>query len=659
MIMGGPLMLAAAMGAATTADPAAHAAATRFGAREDVAQISLSPDGAKAAMITPDPQGPGMKLGVIDLQAGKAKAIMHASGAPERLTRCSWTANTRLVCTIFGLSDQAGLLLGFTRLIAVNSDGSDLKILSRRTNQRSLGIMQSGGGIVDLHGDGSEGSALMTSEFVPEQTIGTHLASSSEGLGVEAVNTVTLKRRLVEPAKPDASEYHSDGYGAVRIMGRRTVSPAGYTGDRVLYSYRGKGDREWRALPTVTYDNGASIGFDPYAVDRDLDAAYGFESKDGRSALYRVALDGSLKKELVYARDDVDVDELVRIGRQRRVVGVAYATERRHAEFFDPELARLRRSLGRALGDERNLSFVDATADEKKLLVFAGSDIDPGRYYIYDKGTRQLELLLPARSPLEKTPLATVKPITYKAADGTAIPGYLTLPPGSSGRGLPAIVMPHGGPGSRDEWGFDWLAQFFAHRGFAVLQPNFRGSTGYGQAWFQKNGFQSWRTAIGDVNDAGRHLVASGITQPGKLAIVGWSYGGYAALQSAVLDPMLFKAIVAVAPVTDLDALREESRGYTNYNLVDRYIGRGPEVRAGSPAQNASGIVAPVLMFHGDMDVNVGIRQSRLMKDRLSGAGKDVTLIEFKGLDHQLDDSAARTRMLETSDAFLRKALGL
>ncbi|MEI9851159.1 MAG: alpha/beta fold hydrolase [Sphingomonas sp.] len=123
--------------------------------------------------------------------------------------------------------------------------------------------------------------------------------------------------------------------------------------------------------------------------------------------------------------------------------------------------------------------------------------------------------------------------------------------------------MPHGGPGARDEWGFDWLAQFFAARGYAVLQPNFRGSAGYGEDWFLENGFKSWRTAIGDVNDGGRWLVGQGIAAPAKLAIVGWSYGGYAALQSAVLDPELFKAIVAIAPVTDLGALKEESRWFT------------------------------------------------------------------------------------------------
>lgn len=219
--------------------------------------------------------------------------------------------------------------------------------------------------------------------------------------------------------------------------------------------------------------------------------------------------------------------------------------------------------------------------------------------------------------------------------------------------------MPHGGPSARDEWGFDWLSQYFAARGFAVLQPNFRGSAGYGSAWFQKNGFQSWKTAIGDVNAAGRWLETQGIAAPGKLAIVGWSYGGYAALQSAVLDPDLFKAIVAVAPVTDLDRLREESRDRSNFRLVSKFIGQGPHVREGSPAQNVAAFKAPVLLFHGDRDDNVGVGESQLMAERLKDAGKRVEYIEFKGLDHYLDDAAARTRLLSTTDAFLRRNLGL
>jgi dipeptidyl aminopeptidase/acylaminoacyl peptidase len=262
------------------------------------------------------------------------------------------------------------------------------------------------------------------------------------------------------------------------------------------------------------------------------------------------------------------------------------------------------------------------------------------------------------RSQLAGMPLGTMKAVTYPAADGTLIPGYLTLPPGSTGKNVPVIVMPHGGPGSRDEWGFDWLVQYFAARGFAVMQPNFRGSGGYGQAWYQRNGFQSWKTSVGDVNDAGRWLIAQGIADPGKLGIVGWSYGGYAALQSGVLDPNLFKAVVAIAPVTDLAAWRAESTNRANYPILNAFIGSGPHVREGSPAQNTATLKAPVLLFHGDKDMNVPVTQSQLMASRLRGAGRPVELIEFPGLDHFLESSTARSRMLSASDAFLRRSMG-
>jgi dipeptidyl aminopeptidase/acylaminoacyl peptidase len=267
--------------------------------------------------------------------------------------------------------------------------------------------------------------------------------------------------------------------------------------------------------------------------------------------------------------------------------------------------------------------------------------------------------VLAVRVELEGVAMGPMRPITFPAADGTQIPAYLTLPPGSDGQGLPAIVMPHGGPGSRDEWGFVWLVQFYAARGFAVIQPNYRGSAGYGASWYRENGFQSWRTAIGDVNDAGRYLLAEGIAAPGKLAIVGWSYGGYAALQSSVLDPELFRAIVAVAPVTDLERLRQDAADFTNFPEVDAFIGHGPHVREGSPAQNASAIRAPVLLFHGDKDQNVAVAQSRLMADRLRDADRQVTYVEFPDLDHDLAAPQARTRVLTESDAFLRRALGL
>jgi dipeptidyl aminopeptidase/acylaminoacyl peptidase len=322
-------------------------------------------------------------------------------------------------------------------------------------------------------------------------------------------------------------------------------------------------------------------------------------------------------------------------------------------------MRRLVEQLSRAIPNLPLIRIVDASEDESKLIIWAGSDTDPGRYYIYDKASRELGEIMLARPELEGVTLAQVRAVTYRAADGTQIPAYLTLPPGGSGRGLPAIVMPHGGPGARDEWGFDWLAQYFAGRGYAVLQPNFRGSAGYGDAWFQENGFQSWRTAIGDVNDAGRWLVSEGIANPAQLAIFGWSYGGYAALQANVLDPNLFHAVVAVAPVTDLNLLKEEWRNWTTFAQVRDFVGSGAHIREGSPAQNAAAIRAPVLMFHGEMDRNVGVGQSRLMRERLQGAGRPVELVVFPRLDHYLEDSEARAQMLRQSDAFLRTSLGI
>ena len=637
---------------------AAETTAAAFGAREYIQQISLSPDGQKVAMIVPT-AGRGVQLQVVDTAgSGPPKAILASTGSPERLSNCRWSTNTRLVCQIYVVVRDAQNRIGFTRLIAINSDGGDLKVLSAQTNDRSLRMSQNGGVVIDWATDDAPGGILMTRDYVPERSTGTHLASEEDGLGVDRIDTSTLARRSVEKPNLNAIEYIGDGRGSVRIMGVRPTRLSGYASDKILYFYRQAERRDWLPLGQLNIGATGYSGFSPEAVDPKLNVVYGFDVQDGRQALYKTALDETLKRELVLARPDVDVTGLVRIGRQNRVVGASFVTDKRETEFFDPDLRKLGLALGKALPG-RLVTFVDASADESKLLLFAGSDSDPGLYYLYDKATRNLQELIAARPQLEKLKLATVKAVSYPAADGTPIPAYLTLPPGSDGKNLPAIVMPHGGPSARDEWGFDWLAQYFAQQGYAVLQPNYRGSAGYGAEWFQKNGFQSWRTAIGDVNDAGRWLERQGVAAPGKLAIVGWSYGGYAALQSAVVDPDLFKAVVAVAPVTDLETLRSEFLNFTSYLQVSNFIGKGPHVTEGSPAQNAARIKAPVLLFHGDLDANVGIGESRLMERKLKDAGRKAELVEFQGLDHQLNDDAARTQLLAKSDAFLKAALCL
>jgi dipeptidyl aminopeptidase/acylaminoacyl peptidase len=365
-----------------------------------------------------------------------------------------------------------------------------------------------------------------------------------------------------------------------------------------------------------------------------------------------------LAEELVYANDQVDVDDVVRIRRGGPVIGVTFAEEGRRTIYFDTGYGQLARSLAQALPTLPIISFVGSNRDGNRLLIFAGNDSDPGRYYVYDRAAGSLAEIMLARPELEGVRLASVRPISYAARDGTRVPGYLTLPPGrDEARGLPAVVLPHGGPEARDEWGFDWLAQFFANQGYAVLQPNFRGSSGYGDAWNARNGFQGWRTSIGDITDGARWLVAEGIADPRRMAIVGWSYGGYAALQAGVTEPDMFRAIVAVAPVTDLNLLKEDARNYAHHRLVSDFVGSGPHVEQGSPLRNAQHIGAPVLLFHGTRDINVGVRHSQRMHRALEAAGKRSDFIQFEGLEHDLDDSRARSDMLARTAEFLAAAM--
>lgn len=656
------IILATAMGTAGLAAqdvPAPDQSAAAFGAREFVHSISLSPDGLHyAALVAGRGRSVLLLVGRID-HSTPPVSVLNSSGDPERLTSCNWANDIRLICSFYAQSGKGVTAIGYTRSIAIDRDGANMKVVTAPARGEALSPIQNGGNVIDWFGDPQGSAILMTRQFVEESTTGSNIQSSGPGLGVERIDPVTLKRRVVERPNAQAVEYITDGLGNVRIIGLRPEDSSGLLKDQINYRYRKPGDRDWQPLSTVNGKDAAVSSFEPYAVDPTDNVAFGFDTLDGRRALFKVALDGSGKREMVFARPDVDIDGLIRIGRRNRVVGVSYATDRRQTAFFDPELKKIQAGLKKALPDLPLVSFIDASSDENKLLLWLGSDVDPGRYMVYDKKTRHLDLLVNARPELDGKSLATVKTVSITAADGAQVPAYLTLPPGSDGRNIPAIVMPHGGPGARDEWGFDWLVQFYAARGYAVLQPNYRGSTGYGDQWFVENGFKSWRVAIGDVNDAGRWLIKQGITTPDHLAIVGWSYGGYAALQSSVLDASLFKAIVAIAPVTDLDSWRAELDGFKEYALRDGFIGKGPHVREGSPARNAAVFKVPVLMFHGDQDQNVGIGESRLMAARLKSAGKPVELVEFKGLDHQLDDSTARTMMLAKSDAFLRATMKL
>ena len=647
------------LGIATIAVTAAQAepleqAARMFGVRESVTHIDLSPDGSMVAYVAPGP-GRMSVVNVAKVEGGVEKGVVTSSGSPERLSWCNFASDERLVCRINAVDDYDGVPVSFARLFALDVDGSDIGELGQQASWYDTRLRQFDGAIIDwLPKDGD--AVLMSRVYVPEARSATRVLRRTDGLGVDKVDINTLKVSVVEGADRDASDFISDGRGHVRIKEvQRSQNADRQVAAQTDYYYRRPGSSDWE--PFSSFNSLTRQGMIPVAIDADINSAYALKKLDGRFALYRVKLDGSMVTELAYANPRVDVDNVVRIGRGQKVIGVTFAEDKRKVIYFDEEYRKLADDLSKAIPNLPIIQFAGASADASELLIFAGSDSDPGRYYHYDKADRRLSEIMLVRPQLEGVKLASVKPVSYPAPDGVMVPGYLTLPPGREAKELPAVVLPHGGPSARDEWGFDWLAQFLANQGYAVLQPNYRGSDGYGDEWLKENGFKSWRTSIGDITAGANWLVSQGIADKDKLAILGWSYGGYAALQSAVVEPDLYQAVVAIAPVTDLNMVKEEARDFTNFALVSEFVGSGPHVEAGSPLQNVAKISAPVLMFHGTDDVNVGVRQSQVMDQALKEAGKKSELVIFDGLEHSLVGSDARTRMLEKIGTFLASAM--
>ncbi|PKM08894.1 MAG: S9 family peptidase [Gammaproteobacteria bacterium HGW-Gammaproteobacteria-4] len=646
---------------ATLAGPVADAgespkaldsAGALFGMRESVQSIDISPDGTRVAYITPGPGRTSVAVVADLVNGGPLLTALRASGNPDRLSWCKFVTNQRLICRVVGQVKGPDVLVAYARLAAVDIDGKNFATLGEEGSSYDARLRQFDGDIIDWLPD-DDGVVLMAREYIPEEgKKGTLLVRKKDGVGIDRVNVVTLKNTMVESPTRTVDYFLSDGRGKIRIKSWQPKrGGSGQLDSREVYHYRLPDSKEW--LPFSSWDG--TDGMIPIAIDAEINSAYVKKKLDGRMALYRVKLDGTMATELVYKSDTVDIDGVVRIGRGARVIGVTFAEEKRSVIYFDSSYRQLATVLGKAIPNLPIIGFLGSSADNGKLLVYAGSDSDPGRYFVFDKSARTLNEILLARPALENVALASVRPVTYPASDGTMVPGYLTLPPNrSDARNLPAVVLPHGGPSARDEWGFDWLSQFLAHEGYAVLQPNYRGSAGFGDAWLQENGFKSWRTSIGDVTAAAHWMSTEGIADPDRIAIVGWSYGGYAALQSGVLEPGLFKALVAVAPVTDLELLKKDAHGYTNARIVAEELGSGAHIVEGSPLQNFNQIAAPVLMFHGDLDLNVSVEQSRKMDAKLRAAGKACELVVYEGLEHSLVDSDVRAQMLDRIAAFLR-----
>lgn len=346
------------------------------------------------------------------------------------------------------------------------------------------------------------------------------------------------------------------------------------------------------------------------------------------------------------------------------LLGVRYVTDAPRVQWFDRASALRQRDVDRLLPDTVNV-LVDISLDGKRLLWFAFSDQDPGTYYLADETKHTFSALAARMSWIKPAKMAPMLAIHYQARDGLLVHGFLTVPVGHQPKGLPMVVMPHGGPWVRDVWGYDPLVQLLANRGYAVLQMNYRGSPGYGEELYQNARRQIGGKIQDDIEDATRWAIAAGIADPKRLAIFGASYGGYSTLFALGHNPDLYRCGISLAGVTDWSAFLEDS-DVAEYKQASKYwreqLGDPDKdkelLRAASPVNFADKITAPVLILQGKEDRRVPPDQARRMIAALEKAGRKPESSFLAGVVHSYGREKDRIGLYKTIVAFLEKNLG-
>jgi len=383
------------------------------------------------------------------------------------------------------------------------------------------------------------------------------------------------------------------------------------------------------------------------------------------TGIYLYDIDERAYLEEVATHPGVDVNSMLVSPKTGLVFGYEYADDRYRTQFFDEDMRAHWDGVCAYMGEDVEVLIADISDDGRRWLIYVTGPQLPGDYYVYDMDERHVRVVASQRADLLSRGLSPVSVVRYSARDGTEIFGYLTTPRHAGGA-APLIVMPHGGPAARDEYGFDVYTQFLASRGYAVFQPQFRGSAGFGQA-FEERGHMQWgRLMQDDISDGVAYLIETHQARAGAICIVGSSYGGYAALAGATLTPDLYRCAISISGITDLQRYLRYKNSDRNapdeeYDYWAQIIGDRREdadiIAAVSPIELVDRVQIPILLMHGTEDDNVPFRQSRDMHRALEAAGKDVRFVEIEGAGHSYWDEDDETLALEEIATFLAEHL--
>ena len=590
----------------------------------EVGAFSLSPDGAKLAFVKPWERR--MNVYVRDIETGAEKRVTSAT---ER--------------------DIAGFFWkGSDRIVYIQDKGGDENFHIYLTDIEGKASR-------DLTPfDGVRAGVLDDLEEDPEHMLLEMNRRNPEVFDVYRCELATGELTQIAENPGNITGWLTDHDGRLRVA---------YETDGVNSSllYRPTEKDEFKTLVTTNFKD----SFLPLMFGYDNKLLY-VASNLGRDkiAVYAFDPDANKTRDLVFEHPDVDVASLISSKKRKVITGVVYTTDKSRYHFFDKDRKELQDTLEKFFpGYEVAVTGMDD--DERRATVRVYGDRTRGGSYLFDRQSNSLTKLADHSPWLKETEMAPMEPIQYTSRDGLTIHGYLTLPLGVASRDLPLVVIPHGGPSARDEWGFDSEAQFLANRGAAVLQVNFRGSTGYGKKFWQA-GFKQWGRAMqDDVTDGVEWLVKQGIADPKRLAIYGGSYGGYAALAGATFTPDLYACAVSYVGPSNIFTLLESIPPYwepyreMEYEEIGHPVKDKELLESISPVLHADKIRIPLFVAQGANDPRVKKAESDQIVEAVRKAGKDVVYMVKDNEGHGFRNEENRFDFYREMGGFLKKHLGL
>lgn len=632
------------------APAAAPIAASVFFQNSQFGSAQLSPDGARLAFLISSPGG-RLRLGVLDLQTMKSNVAIAFEKADVR--DIQWISDKRLIFS----QDSEDLDSG---LFAVNHDGSAFRalvdtswhVLAAPNNER--GLLPADTWLVHINGR-RQGDHIYV--VTPQQN------NRKRGVGLftlRKVNTLTSFAEVMDAPK-HADDWFMDQDDVLRAV---TTSQ----GERGSFDVR-QPDGSWKSI--YTFNARDALRTEPTPVYWAPDGTlYALAPVQGdKAGLYTYDVQkAKLSEQPLLASKDFDlVPSFVVSG--DRVVGLRYTVDAEVTHWLDPQLKAHQATIDELLPATANRVSVALRPTTPYLLVKAYADTQPELTYLFNTQTRKLLRVGSARPDVKPGQMALMDLVRVKARDGLVIPTWVTLPRGAEKlekKNLPLVVVVHGGPWARGHaWGWERDAQFLASRGYAVIQPEFRGSTGYGAKHF-KAGWNQWGLAMqADVADVTRWAIAQGIADPGRIAIMGSSYGGYAAMMGLVTDPDLYRCAINYVGVTDIELMfsvdwsdvSDVSKRYGYGTMIGDPAAYAAQFKATSPLHQAARITQPVLMAYGEWDRRVPLVHGEKMRDALKPHNPHVEWVVYEKEGHGWHKVETRLDFWSRVEKFLAKNL--